>query len=73
MSKEKEFNPLDYISKEDRKIALKAHTKTELLKKAIAWEIIAQQYKKELDKLKESKDPQEDIYDDAETGTPVED
>ena len=53
---EKEFNPLDLISKEDRKKVLKAHTKTELLKKAMAWELIAQQYKEELDKLKENKD-----------------
>jgi hypothetical protein len=53
---EQEFNPLDLISKEDRKIVLKAHTKTELLKKAMAWEVIAQQYKEELDKLKENKD-----------------
>jgi hypothetical protein len=53
---EEEFNPLDLISKEDRKRVLKAHTKTELLKKAMAWELIAQQYKEELDKLKESKD-----------------
>ena len=52
---EQEFNPLDLISKEDRKIVLKAHTKTELLKKAMAWERIAQQYKEELDKLKENK------------------
>ena len=56
MNNEQEFNPLDLISKEDRKIVLKAHTKTELLKKAMAWELIAQQYKEELDKLKESKD-----------------
>ena len=57
MSKEeKEFNPLDLISKEDRKRVLKAHTKTEILKKAMAWELIAQQYKEELIKLQKNKD-----------------
>ena len=56
MEQEKEFNPLDLISKEDRKRVLKAHTKTELLKKAMAWELIAQQYKEELDKLQKDKD-----------------
>ena len=56
MEQEKEFNPLDLISKEDRKRVLKAHTKTELLKKAMAWELIAQQYKEELIKLQKNKD-----------------
>ena len=56
MSKEKEFNPLDLISKEDRKRVLKAHTKTELLKKAMAWELIAQKYKEELIKIQKNKD-----------------
>tara|TARA_R100001443_G_scaffold66675_1_gene75686 strand:+ start:58 stop:231 length:174 start_codon:yes stop_codon:yes gene_type:complete len=56
MEEEKEFNPLDLISKEDRKKVLKAHTKTELLKKAMAWELIAQQYKEQLIKLQKDKD-----------------
>ena len=56
MEQEKEFNPLDLISKEDRKSVLKAHTKTELLKKAMAWELIAQKYKEELIKIQKNKD-----------------
>jgi hypothetical protein len=55
---EKEFNPLDLLSKEDIKIVLKQHSKRELLGKALAWEVLAGQYKKELDKLKENKDEQ---------------
>ena len=56
MNNEQEFNPLDLISKEDRKSVLKAHTKTELLKKAMAWELIAQKYKEELIKIQKNKD-----------------
>ena len=57
MSKEeKEFNALDLISKEDRKRLLKSHTKTQLLKKAMTWELIAQQYKEQLIKLQKDKD-----------------
>ncbi len=56
MSNEQEFNPLEGWTKEQIKSTLKKHTKTELLKKAMAWELIAQRYKEELDKLKESKD-----------------
>lgn len=52
---EKEFNPLDLLSKEQIKIVLKQHSKRELLGKALAWEVLAGQYKKELDKLKENK------------------
>tara|TARA_R100000353_G_scaffold145938_2_gene104709 strand:- start:802 stop:981 length:180 start_codon:yes stop_codon:yes gene_type:complete len=56
MSNEKEFNALDLISKEDRKRLLKSHTKTQLLKKAMTWELIAQQYKEQLIKLQKDKD-----------------
>ena len=57
MSKEeKEFNALDLISKQDRKRLLKSHTKTQLLKKAMTWELIAQQYKEQLIKLQKDKD-----------------
>tara|TARA_Y100000592_G_C5223065_1_gene200325 strand:+ start:44 stop:217 length:174 start_codon:yes stop_codon:yes gene_type:complete len=56
MSDEQEFNPLDLISKEDRKRLLKSHTKTQLLKKAMTWELIAQQYKEQLIKLQKDKD-----------------
>ena len=51
----KEFNPLDLLPKEQIKIVLKQHSKRELLGKALAWEALAGQYKKELDKLKENK------------------
>ena len=53
---EQEFNALDLISKEDRKRLLKSHTKTQLLKKAMTWELIAQQYKEQLIKLQKDKD-----------------
>tara|TARA_Y100001938_G_scaffold145330_1_gene221724 strand:+ start:730 stop:903 length:174 start_codon:yes stop_codon:yes gene_type:complete len=56
MSDEQKFNPLDLISKEDRKRLLKSHTKTQLLKKAMTWELIAQQYKEQLIKLQKDKD-----------------
>ena len=52
---EKEFNPLDLLPKEQIKIVLKQHSKRELLSKALAWEVLAGQYKKELDELKENK------------------
>ena len=55
-NEEKEFNALDLISKEDRKRLLKSHTKTQLLKKAMTWELIAQQYKEQLIKLQKDKD-----------------
>jgi hypothetical protein len=55
---EKEFNPLDLLPKEQIKIVLKQHSKRELLSKALAWEVLAGQYKKELDELKENKDEQ---------------
>ena len=44
------------ISEEDRKRLLKSHTKTQLLKKAMTWELIAQQYKEQLIKLQKDKD-----------------
>ena len=53
---EQEFNALDLISKEDRKRLLKSHTKTQLLKKAMTWELIAQQYKEQLIKIQKDKD-----------------
>ena len=76
MSKEKEFNPLDGWTKEQIKSVLKANTKTTLLQSAMQWRIIAeslQMQMKEEHKAEHSQDPQEDTYDDAETGTSVED
>ena len=76
MSKEKEFNPLDGWTKEQIKSVLKANTKTTLLKSAMQWRIIAESLQMQMNeehKAEHSQDPQEDTYDDAETGTSVED
>ena len=73
---EQEFNPLEGWTKEQIKSVLKANTKTTLLKSAMQWRIIAEQQQmqlNELHKAEHSKDPEEDTYDDAETGTTVED
>tara|TARA_R100001509_G_C4724071_1_gene167517 strand:+ start:329 stop:565 length:237 start_codon:yes stop_codon:yes gene_type:complete len=48
-----EFNPLQGWSKEEIKSALKANTKTTLLKSAMQWRLIAESYKKQLDSLQE--------------------
>ena len=50
---EKEFKPLDLLSKEDIKIVLKQHSKRQLLEKALLWEMLAKEYKKQLDSLQE--------------------
>ena len=50
---EKEFKPLDLLSKEDIKIVLKQHSKRQLLEKALLWEVLAKEYKKQLDSLQE--------------------
>ncbi len=76
MSKEKEFNPLDGWTKEQIKSVLKANTKTTLLQSAMQWRIIAESLQMQMNeehKAEHSQDPQEDTYDDAETGTSVED
>ncbi len=46
---EQEFNPLDGWTKEQIKSTLKAHTKTELLKIAMQWRIVAENYMKQLE------------------------
>ncbi len=56
MSKEKEFNPLDGWTKDQVKSALKANTKTSLLKAAMQWRIMAENLQIEINKLKENKD-----------------
>mgnify|MGYP001475016428 CR=1 FL=1 len=48
MSNEQEFNPLEGWTKEQIKSTLKKHTKTELLKIAIQWRIIAEQLQRQL-------------------------
>jgi len=56
MSKEKEFNPLDGWTKDQVKSALKANTKTSLLKAAMQWRIMSENLQIEINKLKENKD-----------------
>jgi len=76
MSNEQEFNPLEGWTKEQIKSALKANSKSDLLKLCVQWKFIAESYAKQLNELhkaEHSQDPQEDAYDDAETGTSVED
>ena len=46
---EQEFNPLDGWTKKQIKSTLKAHTKTELLKIAMQWRIVAENYMKQLE------------------------
>ena len=73
---EQEFNPLEGWTKEQIKSVLKANTKTTLLKSAMQWRIIAESLQMQMNeehKAEHSQDPQEDTYDDAETGTTVED
>ena len=46
---DQEFKLKNVLEKDQIKALLKAHTKSQLLEKAIAWEIMAGQYKKELE------------------------
>ena len=48
---DQEFKLKNVLEKDQIKALLKAHTKSQLLEKAIAWEIMAGQYKKQLDDL----------------------
>lgn len=76
MSNEQEFNPLAGWTQEQIKSALKANTKSSLLKSAMHWRIMAEQLQMQLNalhKAKHSQAPQDDTYDDTETGTSVED
>jgi len=77
MSNEQEFNPLEGWTKEQIKSTLKGHSKAELLKIAMSWRLAALELQHKIDnelhKAEHSQDPQEDTYDDAETGTSVED
>ena len=73
---EQEFNPLEGWTKEQIKSVLKANTKTTLLKSAMQWRIIAESLQMQMNEehtAEHSQEPQEDTYDDAETGTSVED
>ena len=74
--KEQEFNPLQGWTKEQIKSTLKAQSNTDLLKIAMQWRNVAEQLQaqlNELHKAEHSEDPQDDTYDDTETGTSVED
>ena len=73
---EQQFNPLEGWTKEQIKSTLKAHSKCDLLKIAMQWRVVAEQLQMQLNeehKAEHSQDPQEDAYDNAETGTSVED
>tara|TARA_R100000388_G_scaffold1902_2_gene2674 strand:- start:347 stop:598 length:252 start_codon:yes stop_codon:yes gene_type:complete len=48
---DQEFKPLDLLPKEDIKIVLKQHSKRQLLEKALLWEMLAKEYKKQLENL----------------------
>ena len=56
MSEEKDFNPLEHWSKDQIKSALKANTKTSLLKAAMSWRIMAENLQMQINKLKETDD-----------------
>ena len=44
---DQEFKLKNVLEKDQIKALLKAHTKSQLLEKAIAWELMAGQYKKQ--------------------------
>ena len=54
MKEDKEFNPLEHWSKDQVKSALKANTKTSLLKAAMSWRIMAENLQMQINKLKET-------------------
>lgn len=56
MSEEKDFNPLEHWSKDQIKSALKANTKTSLLKAAMSWRIMTENLQMQINKLKETDD-----------------
>tara|TARA_R100000315_G_scaffold24275_1_gene9140 strand:+ start:2685 stop:2936 length:252 start_codon:yes stop_codon:yes gene_type:complete len=53
---DQEFKLKNVLEKDQVKALLKAHTKSQLLEKAIAWEIMAGQYKKQLDDLQKDQE-----------------
>tara|TARA_R100000479_G_C6284320_1_gene164176 strand:- start:2 stop:253 length:252 start_codon:yes stop_codon:yes gene_type:complete len=53
---DQEFKLKNVLEKNQIKALLKAHTKSQLLEKAIAWEIMAGQYKKQLDDLQKDQE-----------------
>jgi len=66
-----DYNPLKGWSKEQIKAALKSTTKSELLKKAVAWQNMAMNLMQEREA--QNKKPIDDSYDNTEEGTSVED
>jgi Zn-dependent M32 family carboxypeptidase len=53
---EENFNPLKGWTREQIKSTLKAHSKTDLLKTALQWRVVAEAYAKELEKLNTDED-----------------
>ena len=70
---EQEWNPLEGWTKEQIRSTLKAHSKTDLLKIAMQWRILAHRLQQVDINDEDSKPTEEDVYDDTETGTSVED
>ena len=73
---EQQFNPLEGWTKEQIKSTLKAHSKSDLLKIAMQWRVVAEQLQMQINeehKAEHSQDSEEHTYDDAEEGTSVED
>ena len=70
---EQEWNPLEGWTKEQIRSTLKAHSKTDLLKIAMQWRILAERLQQVHNNDGDSKPIKEDVYDDTETGTSVED
>ena len=59
---DQEFKLKNVLNKEQIKALLKAHTKSQLLEKAIAWEITAGQYKTQLDELQNEQDDKKEDW-----------
>lgn len=57
-----EFKLKDVLEKDQIKALLKAHTKSQLLEKAIALEIMAEQYKKQLNELQNEQDDKKEDW-----------
>ena len=66
-----DFDPLEYWSKEEIRKELKKHSKLELLRIAMQWRVLFEQ----LNRANSEKHRAEhsEVYDDADTGTSVED
>jgi hypothetical protein len=54
--KDEKFNPLEGWTKEQIKSALKAHSKSDLLKLCVQWRFIAESYAEQLKEITDKKD-----------------